>query len=67
MATEKVLIFCVLLYILEEMVYNTRYIIFATINDRLPYERFFCPFLDSARKGRKEADSRGGFVQDAPS
>jgi len=25
-----------------------------------------CPFLDSARKGRKEADLRGGFLQSRP-
>ena len=36
------------------------------INDRLPYERFSCPFLDSARKGRKEADIGGGFLQRRP-
>ena len=35
MATEKVLIFCVLLSILKEMVYNIRYMIFVTQNDRL--------------------------------
>ena len=35
MATEKVLIFYVLLSILEEMVYNNCYMIFATVNDRL--------------------------------
>ena len=35
MATEKVLIFCVLLSILEDLVYNIRYMIFDTVNDRL--------------------------------
>ena len=66
MATEKVLIFCVLLSILEEMVYNTRYMIFVTINDRLSQQRNVT-FLSLNKKVTKEISTGEALGANAPS
>ena len=39
---------------------------FKKINDRLSDKQIICPFLVSARKGRKEADIRGTFYKPSP-
>ena len=62
MATEKVLIFCVLLSILKEMVYNIRYMIFVTVNDCLSYEDFLTLFLFRQEKGEKKPTQGALYV-----
>ena len=66
MATEKVLIFYVLLSILEEMVYNTRYMIFVTINDRLA-QQDYVTFLSLNKKVTKEVSTGEVLGANAPS